>query len=227
MKRGNFMTNTQRYLNSIKGFRKDLQEVNDKFRPEYERLERFKDSGSYAQSKKLLDDRRNAEVDALRLEYADRLKSAVDAMEKTYMNRPASAPTQEQLSVLQALKLRDHVSRDELKRAAQTMRGCPVAERALEEIARKSGEILGLEQEISSDTVRENLHSLRVNAGRLVSNLQAPNSRREHMSRSDWTLFRLDVDPADENDCLRIFGLCANGAQFAAAVNEAEGGTQA
>lgn len=32
------MTNTQRYLNSIKGFRKDLQEVNDKFRPEYERL---------------------------------------------------------------------------------------------------------------------------------------------------------------------------------------------
>lgn len=52
------MTNTQRYLNSIKGFRKDLQEVNDKFKPEYERLERFKDSGSYAQSKKLLDDRR-------------------------------------------------------------------------------------------------------------------------------------------------------------------------
>lgn len=221
------MTNTQRYLNSIKGFRKDLQEVNDKFRPEYERLERFKDSGSYAQSKKLLDDRRNAEVEELRREYADRLKSAVDAMEKTYMNRPASAPTQEQLSVLQALKLRDRVSRDELRRAAQTMRGCPVAERALEEIARKSGEILGLEQEISSDTVRENLHSLRVNAGRFVSKLQAPNSRREHMSRSDWDMFRLDTDPADENDCLRIFGLCANGAQFAAAVNEAEGGTQA
>lgn len=220
------MTNTQRYLNSIKGFRKDLQEVNDKFRPEYERLERFKDSGSYAQSKKLLDDRRNAEVEELRREYADRLKSAVDAMEKTYMNRPASAPTQEQLSVLQALKLRDHVSRDELRRAAQTMRGCPVAERALEEIARKSGEILGLEQEISSDTVRQSLHSLRVNAGRLVSNLQAPNSRREHMSRSDWNMFRLDTDPAGENDCLRIFGLCANGAQFAAAVNEAEGAAQ-
>ena len=220
------MTNTQRYLNSIKGFRKDLQEVNDKFRPEYERLERFKDSGSYAQSKKLLDDRRNAEVEELRREYADRLKSAVDAMEKTYMNRPASAPTQEQLSVLQALKLRDHVSRDELRRAAQTMRGCPVAERALEEIASKSGEILGLEQEISSDTVRQSLHSLRVNAGRLVSNLQAPNSRREHMSRSDWDMFRLDTDPAGENDCLRIFGLCANGAQFAAAVNEAEGAAQ-
>lgn len=220
------MTNTQRYLNSIKGFRKDLQEVNDKFRPEYERLERFKDSGSYAQSKKLLDDRRNAEVEELRREYADRLKSAVDAMEKTYMNRPASAPTQEQLSVLQALKLRDHVSRDELRRAAQTMRGCPVAERALKEIARKSGEILGLEQEISSDTVRQSLHSLRVNAGRLVSNLQAPNSRREHMSRSDWDMFRLDTDPAGENDCLRIFGLCANGAQFAAAVNEAEGAAQ-
>lgn len=79
MKRGNFMTNTQRYLNSIKGFRKDLQEVNDKFKPEYERLERFKDSGSYAQSKKLLDDRRNAEVEALRREYADRLTAKLSA----------------------------------------------------------------------------------------------------------------------------------------------------
>lgn len=32
------MTNTQRYFSSIKGFRKALQEVNEKFRPEYERL---------------------------------------------------------------------------------------------------------------------------------------------------------------------------------------------
>ena len=73
------MTNTQRYFSSIKGFRKALQEVNEKFRPEYERLERFKDSDSYAQSKKLLDDRRNAEVEALRREYADRLTAKLSA----------------------------------------------------------------------------------------------------------------------------------------------------
>ena len=217
------MTNTEWYFNAIKGFRKTLQEVNDRYKPEYERLEHFKDSASYAQSKKLVDDRRSAEVEALRREYSDRVKSAVDAMEKTYMGKPASAPTQEQLAVLQALKMREHVGREELKRAAQTMRGCPVAERALEEIARKSGEILGLEQEISGDTVRQHLHSLRLNGGKLVSGLHTPGSRTEHMERKDWDMFRLDADPANEADCLRIFGMCGNdGAQFAAAVNEAE-----
>lgn len=217
------MTNTEWYFNSIKGFRKALREVNGRYKPEYERLERFKDSSSYAQSKKLVDDRRSAEVAALRREYEGQLKSAVDAMEKTYMAKPTSAPTQEQLAVLQALKLREHVGRDELKRAAQTMRGCPVAERAIEEIARKSGEILGLEQEISGDTVRQHLHSLRLNGGKLVSGLHAPDSRTEHMERKDWDMFRLDTDPANEADCLRIFGMCGgDGAQFAAAVNVAE-----
>ena len=48
------MTNTQRYLNSIKGFRKALREVNGRYKPEYARLEHFKDSASYAQSKKLV-----------------------------------------------------------------------------------------------------------------------------------------------------------------------------
>ena len=215
------MTNTERYFNSIRNFRKNLREVNARYKPEYERLERFKDSGSYAESKKLVDDRRNAEVEALRREYSDRLKSAVDAMEKTDMNKPASALTQEQLAVLQALKLRERVGREELKRAAQTMRGCPAAERALEEIARKSGEILGLEQEISGDAVRQHLHSLRLNGGTLVSRLNVPDSRGSHMSRSDWDMFRLDTDPTDEADCLRIFGMCGNdGARFASAVNE-------
>lgn len=60
------MTNTERYFNSICSFRKDLQELNDRYRPEYERLEHFKDSVSYTDSKKLLDDRRGKELAALR-----------------------------------------------------------------------------------------------------------------------------------------------------------------
>lgn len=76
------MTNTERYFNSIKCFRKDLSDLNAKYAPEYERLERFKDSTSYASSKKSVDERREEELSALRREYNDRLKSAVDAMEK-------------------------------------------------------------------------------------------------------------------------------------------------
>lgn len=214
------MTNTERYFNSICSFRKDLQELNDRYKPEFEQLERFKDSVSYTDSKRLLDDRRDKELAALRYEYDDRLKSAVDAMERTYMARPTSAPTQEQLAILQALKMRDHVSRDELRQAAINMRGCPVAERTLEEIARKSGVYLGLKQELSEDTVRRNIYSLRRNGEKLVARLDEPNSRKAHMDNRDWDMFHLDVDPANEADCLRIFALCDDPAQLAAAVNE-------
>ena len=201
------MTNTERYFNSICSFRKDLQALNDRYRPEYKRLECFKDSASYTDSKRLLDDRRGKELAALRYEYDDRLKSAVDAMERTYMARPTSAPTQEQLAILQALKMRDHVSRDELRQAAINMRGCPVAERTLEE-------------ELSEDTVRQNIYSLRRNGEKLVARLDEPNSRKTHMDSRDWDMFHLDVDPANEADCLRIFALCDDPAQLAAAVNE-------
>lgn len=214
------MTNTERYFNSIKCFRKDLSDLNAKYAPEYERLERFKDSASYASSKKSVDERREEELSALRREYNDRLKSAVDAMEKTYMEKPTSAPTQEQLSVLQTLKLRDRVSRDELKKAANNVRGCPAAERVLEEIARKNGVILGLEQELSNDAVRRQLYSLRRSGEHLVSHLDAPNSRRAHTANADWDMFRTDIDPTDEKDCLRIFALCDTPAKFMDAVNE-------
>lgn len=215
------MTNTERFYNSICSFRKALAELNDKFKPEYDRLERFRDSAAYTSSKQLVDDRRSAELAALRREYSDRLKSAVDAMEQTYMSRPTSAPSQEQIAVLQALKLREgHVGRDELKRAANNMRGCPVAERVLEEIARKNGVYLDIDQELSEDAVRRHLYSLRRNSEAIVNRLETTDSRKAHVNNSDWTLFRLDTTPANADDCMRLFALCDDPAQFAAAVNE-------
>ena len=62
------MKNTTRYLNTIMRFRSDLQDVNERLRPEYEHIGRYRDSKSYPQNKKLLDDKRNAQVDVLRRE---------------------------------------------------------------------------------------------------------------------------------------------------------------
>ena len=70
------------------------------------------------------------------------------------------------------------------------------------------------------DTVRQNIYSLRRNGEKLVARLDEPNSRKAHMDNRDWDMFHLDVDPANEADCLRIFALCDDPAQLAAAVNE-------
>lgn len=42
------MTNTERYFNSICSFRKDLQELNDRYKPEFEQLERWIGSSTSA-----------------------------------------------------------------------------------------------------------------------------------------------------------------------------------
>lgn len=216
------MTNTEQYFNNVRGFRDGLRKINARYAPEYERLEKFKDSAHYANDKKLIDDRRNAEVDALRREYAQLNAATVASMEKAYMERPASAPTQEQLAIIQALKMRETVGRDEIRQAANAVRGCPVAERVLEEIARKNGHALALADELSSDVVRQHLHSLRVNGATLIGKLEVPDSRREYVNSGNYDMFRLDVDPQDEADALRIFGLVDDAPKFSAAVN-AEG----
>jgi len=204
---------------NVKWFRKDLREIDARYKPDYDRLEKFKDSESYISSKKVLDDQRKKEVDVLRQETQKRITAVVDDMEKAYMERPSSAPTQEQLALLQTLKMREAIGRDELREAANSLKGCPVAERVLEEISRKNGHPMILSQELSGDEVRQHLQSLRNSAEHMISKLEHPGSRGEYLNRGDYTTFRLDVDPVDEADCLRLFGYVTDAEKFSAAVN--------
>lgn len=214
------MNNTTRYLNTIMRFRSDLQAVNERFQKEYDRLERFKDSAYYAQDKKFVDEQRASLVDGLRREAQEQLSKIVDDMEKAYMERPASAPSSEQLRLLQTLQMRASVGRDEWLQAANCMEGCAVGQRVLEEIARKNGYAHTLVKELSGDEVRRNLNSLRLNGGTLISKLERPGEdRRAAVNCGDYTMFLLDQEPKDEADAMRVFGQVTDYAQFAQAVN--------
>lgn len=213
------MTNTERFFKHIQWFRKDLREIDERYQPKYDYLNRFADSESYAANKSNLDDQRKAEVDALRQETQKMISTVLDDMERAYMERPSSAPTPDQLALLQTLKMRETIGQDELREAANSLKGCPVAERVLEEIARKNGQPMILSQELSGDEVQRHLQGLRNSAEHLISKLEHPDSRREHVNSGEYTLFRLDVDPVDELDCLRIFGFVTDAAKFSAAVN--------
>ena len=214
------MNNTTRYLNTIMRFRSDLQAVNERFQKEYDRLERFKDSAYYAQDKKFVDEQRASLVDGLRREAQEQLSKIVDDMEKAYMERPASAPSSEQLRLLQTLQMRASVGRDEWLQAANCMEGCAVGQRVLDEIARKNCYAHTLVKELSGDEVRRNLNSLRLNGGTLISKLERPGEdRRAAVNRGDYTMFLLDQEPKDEADAMRVFGQVTDYAQFAQAVN--------
>lgn len=72
-------------------------------------------------AKQEIDNMRQGLVEEARQKATKELYAIVDAMRQTYEEKPAKAPTQEQLAVLQALKMRDSVSKDELREAVGQM----------------------------------------------------------------------------------------------------------
>lgn len=214
------VTNTQRYHELLKNFRKAMSEINEKFDPAYKDLANYEDSANYQSAKEKIDTMRKELVDEVRQEATKELNDIVDDMRRTYEAKPSKAPTAEQLAILQALKMRDSVSKDELKQALNAVKDCPLAVRVVGELAAKHHAVLGLERELTSDTVRRSLDSLRLNGERLISKLERPGEdRRIAVNNGNWDLFRLDIDAKDSEDCMRVFGGVTDFQQFSEAVN--------
>lgn len=133
------MTNTQRYTRAIIRF----QDARNSAQAEYEEhaaeLERYKGSKFYedelAKAKAGLD----ARIAEARQECTTSVNNALEAMRKALQNRKLKPPTQEQLAILQALKMRETITQDELDQAAQSMGGNGLALGVVQEIARKQG----------------------------------------------------------------------------------------
>ena len=214
------MKNTQRYHQFIRDFRKAVSMANEKFDPAYKDLERYRDSEYYQEDKAKIDKARKELLDEVRQGAKKELNAIVDDMRRTYESKPSKAPTAEQLAILQALKMRDSVSKDELREALNAVKGCPLAERVVGEIAAKHHHILGMERELSGDTVRRSLDALKLNGDTLIAHLEYPGEdRRAAVNRGDYTLFQLDQEPKDEADAMRIFGHVTDYQQFSEAVN--------
>lgn len=214
------MKNTQRYHQFIRDFRKAVSMANEKFDPAYKDLERYRDSEYYQEDKAKIDKARKELLDEVRQGAKKELNAIVDDMRRTYESKPSKAPTAEQLAILQALKMRDSVSKDELREALNAVKGCPLAERVVGEVAAKHQHILGMERELSGDAVRRSLDSLRLNGETLISKLERPGEdRRTAVNSGNYTLFMLDQEPKDEADAMRIFGKVTDYVQFSQAVN--------
>ena len=112
------------------------------------------------------------------------------------------------------------VSKDELREALNAVKGCPLAERVVGEVAAKHQHILGMERELTSDTVRRSLDAMRLNGEKLIAKLERPGEdRKTAVNSGNWDLFRLDIDAKDSEDCMRVFGGVTDFQQFSEAVN--------
>ncbi len=183
-----------------------VNRINGKIDEQIEGQKRYADSQGYEKDIAKIEQMRATEIAALRDDCRDSFNRCLAAMQKNAQARPAVAPTQEQLAILQVLKMKERVTRDALAHAAISMGDCGLALDVLQELARKH-EILGFHAStgVSDSFVLDSIRAFAKSA-RITLSLDRTNQRRELLSGNEGphgTLppfeniakFRLDVAP--------------------------------
>lgn len=133
------ITNTELYYAKMKEFqdkRAELTEAHDK---KVKSLERFKGSKGYEEDLKKENDRFEAELTALRDEYRPGLLTVIGGMMDAIGRRSVSAPTNDQVNLLNVLKMKKRVTLEECQRTAEAVKDNPIAVSVVTEIAHDHG----------------------------------------------------------------------------------------
>lgn len=217
------MKNTTKFFEAVSNYRNEMRALQKAYQREMTRLEPFKGSVYYAAHEKEANDKRAAQLEALRNKHRPIFDGIINDMEKVYKNKPTVVPTQDQLALLQTLKLRDKVRVEEARQAANACAGCPAALEVLKEVAHKSGIMTASFLE-NSEAATPKFDILRKRTATLLS-MDKVDNRREWINTGwldDNEKFFIDADPKDEADCLRVMGGITDTASFESSVNAAE-----
>lgn len=221
---------TEHYYNACREYRAALREIWASYDKEMQRIEQYRGSKGYEKEAAELESKRKEAVSALQAEYRGRFNNILEGMRQSATSRPMTAPTQEELALLQALKMREKVSRDELEQAARTLKDSPVSLSVLNEIAAKS-EVLGVHfTNESTSSILEAVDGLAESAKRLCA-LDKCDSKQEQAARASkyspdfkgvdaFYSFRVDTDFDNEAACIEFMGGVRNMQSFRDAVNE-------
>lgn len=143
---------SEQFYQAVQQYHIQLREITRQYENEMQGLERFRGSNGFEEDAKSAQAERDKATAALRQESGLRFDSILDSMAKAAQAQPMTAPTQEQLALLQALRMREHLSRDDLECAANSMQSCPVALGVLRELAQKH-ELMGMGVTVAGGTM--------------------------------------------------------------------------
>ena len=227
---------TRHYYEACTGYRQGLRGIWADFDKKMQQLERYKGSAGYEKEKAEAEKARDAAITALQTEYRDKFNGILKGMRESATTRSMTPPTQEQLALLQALKMRDKISRDELEQAGRTLKDSPVCLSVLQEIAQNlmektgSHQYYGLRFETESTSgILSCIDGLAESAKRICG-LKKCDSRADMAARSsiynpEWEsnamyAFRVDKDVNSTREAMEFYGGVQNLESFEAAVNE-------
>ena len=200
------MNNFQKFYIDITGFRDEMKGAVKRYQVTIKELERFKGSAGYNEEIKKAETAYRTETEAIRALYSERLsKRREDCLAVLHTHRDP-LPTPEQIAALQALKLLDKPTKAQIIDLMPQMKDCPLAMAALRDTALQHG-YWGVVPDAEGDTAwaRERTEDMFKAAQKFVHDLDNVGATEDHVSNHAWSLFRLDRDYANAEECVSHF----------------------
>lgn len=159
--------NTDLLYKNIQKFHDERKEILAKHEKAVNNLKAYEGSKGYEEEMKAVDEARDEALSELRGVYAPKFKVIINGMREQIGKRSVKAPTNEQVNILNMLKLKKKPTQEECDRVAQSVSDNPMALSIVTEIAREAGYMgvnyASLCPEISSQDALEGVDSIQKN----------------------------------------------------------------
>lgn len=208
------MDRIKQYFELHKGFRDGMRKLQEKKAGKMADLERYKGSAGYTDDVAKVEEEHREAVKILQADYRERFNELICSMRGRLDSMTMEAPSEEELRLLSVLKMREHLTAQELvmaSRSVKTHAGLGV----LEELKKKNslvGVALNKGKTISIEEAENVLNELSKAANTLCSlplvdnrqgYLKDPKYDRDALQDHNRTaFFSADVDYSNQRDCM-------------------------
>lgn len=156
--------NTELLYRKAKEFQDKRSDLNKKYEKDLQSIERFKGSQGYEADMKKLKDQYEADMKKLIEENRHDLFDVLGYMMTAIQKRSISAPSAEQLNLLNLLKMKENVTLEECERIAEAVKDNPIALSIVTETAHKHGIMRSFNHlcpEMTNESAYESVKSLK------------------------------------------------------------------
>ena len=133
------LKNTELFFKTVKKFQDGRNDINSTYEKRMKELERTKGSQYYVDESAKAQTARDNALKALKAECGESLNDIISFMQRANKQRPMKAPSDEELRLLQLLKMKESISEGEFESAALALKANPTALATLNEIAHSKG----------------------------------------------------------------------------------------
>ena len=135
------MSNTDLLYSYAKKYQDKRADIMNAFEKREAQLQSAKGSRFYDEEMKKALSTRNTALNALQIEYRDHFNSILQSMMKMNGKREMKPPTDEELRLLQVLKMKESLSESDFEAAANTLKGNTTCLEILTDMARAQGNL--------------------------------------------------------------------------------------